>query len=188
MADFTLNSTMVPDGSLVVYEGPFGPVEIHQSGTPDASFSLSGPNVPDSMLELGKYTWLPRRVHKSRNGKPFIAQVGNADVMIRNERPFCFPAIGIYPKLGAETLDRRYTLGLKNFGAWKVKRSDGSELATLRNRLPLVAKTGGQAAALSIDDRCDALDVAIILLLRSIGAVYDRLVTQATRGVAWTSG
>lgn len=165
MSDFTITEPKSPLDQPIryVYEGPFGPVELHQTRMPaDLTLTLSGPNVPQSTLELGKPAWLPRRIIKSRKGAPFIAHVGNAEVTIRNERFFCIAGFGRNPTLGADTLGRHYTLPLKEFGTWRVKRSDGSVLAILRKKQ-------------WIDDQSEAIDVAIIVLLWKVGRIYDGL-------------
>ncbi|HEY2161607.1 MAG TPA: hypothetical protein VGH24_09895 [Solirubrobacteraceae bacterium] len=174
MADFAISDPSSHTDEPRVYKGPFGPVEIHQTKMPDLSFTLAGSNVPPSRLDLGTYAWLPRRVIKSRKGKPLIAQVGDLEVTIRNRRRPCLAGFRD-PTLGAQANDRRYVLRLKQFGSWKVIGSDGSVRAMLRKQR-------------WIDDSCDALDVAVILLLRSLGVVYEGLVTQGASGAAMTVG
>ena len=81
--------------------------------------------------------------------------------------PRCNPTLGRNPRLAAETPDRRFILAMKTFRAGRVRRSDGSLVATLR-------KKGW------IDDRSDSFDVLAVLLLRQIAIVYERRTTDET--------
>jgi hypothetical protein len=174
MAEFTISDPRSHTDEPRVYEGPFGPVEIHQTKMPDLRFTLKGPNVPNSTLDLGTYRWLPRRVIKTRTREPFVGRVGDLEVTIRNRRRLCLAGMRD-PTLVAESRDRRYALRLKQFGTWKVVGADGSVRAAVRKQQ-------------WIDDSCDSLDVAVILLLRALGRVYDNLATAGAAGAAATTG
>jgi hypothetical protein len=174
MAEFTISDPQSHTSEPRVYEGPFGPVAIHQTKMPDLKFTLEGPNVPTSALDLGPYKWLPRRVIKTRTREPFVARVGDDEVRIRNVRRLCVAAMRD-PTLSAESGEQRYEMVLKQFGTWKVVGTDGSTRAIVRKQR-------------WIDDSCDAFDVAVILLLRSLGTVYTNLVNAGAAGAAATVG
>jgi hypothetical protein len=174
MAQFTISEPRSHTSEPRVYEGPFGPVEIHQTKMPDLAFTLEGPNVPGSTLDLGPYKWLPRRVIKTRTREPFVARVGELEVTIRNRRRLCLAAMRD-PRLVADGNDRRYALLLKQFGTWKVVGADGTTRACLHKQQ-------------WVDDSCDAFDVAVILLLRSLGRVYTNLANAGAAGAAATTG
>ena len=86
MAEFRVRVKHPGGRRTVIYEGPFGPIEIAYSKPPDLTVTLTGPNAPAATLDLGPQQRLLQRFYETREGEPYVARAGDIDVIIRNER------------------------------------------------------------------------------------------------------